>query len=78
MNAFGKISLALVIALFSGCSTAQHCRTDACYNARYQAADPFRTGEIAAWGSEKEYGYADSDEQNSDRAPAASRRHDKY
>jgi hypothetical protein len=41
-------------ALFASCSTTAPCNNDACYDRNLSSADPFKKGEIAAWGSEKD------------------------
>lgn len=40
-------------ALFTSCSTTT-CNNDACYDRNLSSADPYKRGEIAAWGSEKQ------------------------
>ncbi|MGE3261483.1 MAG: hypothetical protein AB7K68_06870 [Bacteriovoracia bacterium] len=40
-------------ALFAACSTAP-CNNDACYDRNLSSADPYKQGDIAAWGSEKQ------------------------
>jgi hypothetical protein len=49
-----------VSALIGACATTS-CNNDACYNRRLSSVDPYKEGDIAAWGSEKEQ--AAQDEQ---------------
>lgn len=40
--------------LLSSCSSTPVCNNDACYDRKISSVDPYRKGEIAAWGTEKE------------------------
>lgn len=61
--------------VFSSCASGPTCKTDACYNRRMANVDLYKSGEIAAWGSEKEYGAGFEEDEN--RQPAAVKRHDR-
>lgn len=43
-----------VSALLGACSTSPVCNNDACYDRKVSSADPYKKGDIAAWGTEKE------------------------
>lgn len=43
-----------ITALFGACSTTSSCNNDACYDRSVSSVDPYKKGEIAAWGTEKE------------------------
>lgn len=40
--------------LFGSCASTESCNNDACYQRKISSVDPYKAGEIAAWGSEKE------------------------
>jgi hypothetical protein len=40
--------------ILGACASMQNCNNDACYDRQVSSADPYKKGEIAAWGSEKE------------------------
>lgn len=40
--------------LTSACSSTPVCNNDACYDRKISSVDPYKKGEIAAWGTEKE------------------------
>jgi len=40
-------------ALFSGCASTPACNNDACYDRKISSVDPYKKGDIAAWGTEK-------------------------
>lgn len=48
-------------ALFSACSTTAPCNNDACYDRSISSQDPFKKGDIAAWGTEKEQAAMDEE-----------------
>lgn len=50
-------------ALFTACSTP--CNNDACYDRNLSSADPYKKGDIAAWGSEQRI--ADQEEERAKR-----------
>jgi len=41
-------------AVLGACASMNTCNNDACYDRKVSSADPYKTGDIAAWGSEKE------------------------
>lgn len=47
------IPLAGLSALIGACASTT-CNNDACYNRRVSSVDPYKEGDVAAWGSEKE------------------------
>jgi hypothetical protein len=47
------VSIAGISAFFSSCAGTQTCNNDACYDRKISSVDPFKKGDIAAWGSEK-------------------------
>lgn len=52
-------------ALFTACSGTA-CNNDACYDRNLSSADPYKKGEIAAWGTEKQV--ADQEAEQEKRA----------
>jgi len=40
-------------ALLGSCSTTATCNNDSCYDRNISSVDPYKKGEIAAWGTEK-------------------------
>jgi len=40
--------------LFGSCASTPSCNNDACYDRKIASVDPYRKGEIAAWGTELE------------------------
>ncbi len=56
------------ISVFLGaCASMQNCNNDACYDRQVSSSDPYKKGEIAAWGSEKEV--ADQEDDKADFGP---------
>jgi len=51
----------IFLVIFNSCASSS-CRNDACYNRRIASIDPYKDGEIAAWGSEKQA--AEEEEKN--------------
>lgn len=47
------LPLAAVSALFTACATTNHCNNDACYDRNVSSVDPYKKGDVAAWGTEK-------------------------
>lgn len=41
-------------AILGACASMNTCNNDACYDRKVSSADPYKAGDIAAWGSEKE------------------------
>lgn len=41
-------------ALFGSCASTSSCNNDACYDRKISSVDPYKNGEIAAWGTERE------------------------
>lgn len=39
--------------LLKACASTPACNNDACYDRQISSTDPYRTGDVAAWGSEK-------------------------
>jgi hypothetical protein len=50
-------------ALFGSCASTTTCNNDACYDRNISSADPYRKGDIAAWGTEKEVAKQEQEEQ---------------
>lgn len=48
------LPLAGLTVLFGSCASTPSCNNDACYNRNLASVDPYKKGEIAAWGTEKE------------------------
>ena len=40
--------------LLGSCAGTPTCSNDACYDRKISSVDPYREGEVAAWGSEAE------------------------
>ena len=55
-------------ALVGGCSSTPTCNNDACYDRNVSSVDPYKKGEIAAWGTEKEV--AEQEEEKERRWPS--------
>jgi hypothetical protein len=51
-----KIALGIFVVclILQSCAGDKYCRTDACYNREISSVDPYKKGDIAAWGTEKE------------------------
>lgn len=66
MKKYFKFSLVLVLsvssisALLSACASVSQCNNDACYDRRVSSVDPYKKGEVAAWGTEKEQAEQDA------------------
>ena len=43
-----------MVVFLGSCSSNTVCNTDACYERKLASVDPFKEGEIASWGTEKE------------------------
>jgi hypothetical protein len=43
-----------ISAVLGACASMQNCNNDACYNRQVSSSDPYKKGEIAAWGTEKQ------------------------
>jgi hypothetical protein len=54
------LPLAGLSALIGACASTP-CNNDSCYSRRISSVDPYKEGEIAAWGTEKEQ--AEQDEK---------------
>jgi len=50
-------------ALFGSCASTSTCNNDACYDRNLSSVDPYRQGEIAAWGTEKEQAEKDAERE---------------
>lgn len=50
-------------ALFGSCASTTACNNDACYDRNISSADPYKAGDIAAWGSEKEVAKQEQDKE---------------
>lgn len=61
--------------LFGSCAATPSCNNDACYERNVSSVDPYKKGNIAAWGSEKEV--ADQDDQKEKRVKEYKQRNDK-
>lgn len=48
------VAVAGFSALISACAGTEVCNNDACYDRQISSVDPYKKGEVAAWGSEKE------------------------
>lgn len=47
------LPVAAVSAVLAACATTSHCNNDACYDRNVSSVDPYKKGDIAAWGTEK-------------------------
>lgn len=47
--------------ILGACASMQNCNNDACYDRQVSSSDPYKKGEIAAWGSEKEMAEQDQE-----------------
>lgn len=61
--------------LFGSCASTPSCNNDACYERNVSSVDPYKKGNIATWGSEKEV--ADQDEEKEMRIKEYRQRNDK-
>lgn len=52
----------IFLVILAGCA-ARTCRNDACYNRKVASVDPYKKGEIAAWGTEKEAAKKEEEEE---------------
>jgi hypothetical protein len=52
-------------ALIAACATTSGCNNDACYDRNISSVDPYRKGDVAAWGTEKQV--ADQEEEQDNR-----------
>lgn len=43
-----------VSAVLGACASMSSCNNDACYDRKISSVDPYKKGDIATWGSEKE------------------------
>jgi len=42
------------LAALFGCSATPTCNNDSCYDRSLSSVDPYKAGDIAAWGTEKD------------------------
>ena len=56
------LPLAGLSVLIGACASTT-CNNDACYDRRISSVDPYKDGEIAAWGTEKEQAATDEKEE---------------
>ena len=69
---FMKLSLAVVLSvtaasvLLGACASVSQCNNDACYERRVSSVDPYRKGDVAAWGTEKEQAEMDAVKEQKD------------
>lgn len=47
------LPVAAVTAILAACATTSQCNNDACYDRNVSSVDPYKKGDIAAWGTEK-------------------------
>lgn len=62
--------------LFGSCAATPSCNNDACYNRSVSSVDPYKKGNIATWGTEKEV--ADQDEEKEQSIKEFRGKGDKY
>jgi hypothetical protein len=55
-------------ALLTACSTTEPCNNDACYDRNLSSSDPFKKGDIAAWGTEKDVAAQEDERDAKDEA----------
>lgn len=65
------LPLVAVTALLGSCASWSGCNTDACYDRAISSVDPYRKGEVAEWGTEKEQ--AEKDYAKERFSPASNR-----
>lgn len=65
-------------AFFGSCASTSTCNNDACYDRSLSSSDPYKQGEVAAWGSEKAVAKfeAEREEREEQRAHMPMRRRD--
>ena len=51
-------------ALFGSCASTTVCNNDACYDRNLSSADPYKKGNIAAWGTEKAVAEQEEEQEN--------------
>lgn len=61
-----------VSILFGSCASS-HCNNDSCYSRKLSSVDPYKEGEVAAWGSEQ----SEKDADDTDQAKAAPRQRER-
>lgn len=49
--------------LFVSCAVTPSCNNDACYDRNVSSVDPYKKGNIAAWGTEKEVANQDEEKE---------------
>jgi len=65
------VSVGLVVGTLvaiAGCASGTSCHTDACYRERAEKEDPFKSGEVVAWGKTEKQ---DKDTEEKHREPAS-------
>lgn len=71
MKKMGKFvwtaTMAGISALVSACAGSPVCNNDACYDRKISSVDPYKKGDIAAWGTEKQV--AEQEEEQEYREP---------
>ncbi len=56
------LPLAGLSTLLGSCAST-NCNNDACYDRNISSVDPYRKGDVAAWGSEKEIKAKEEEEE---------------
>ncbi len=56
-----------VTFVFASCASWSGCNTDACYDRAISSVDPYRKGDVAAWGTEKEQAEKDYERERHSR-----------
>jgi hypothetical protein len=56
-------------AILGACASMNTCNNDACYDRKVSSTDPYKSGDIAAWGTEREVAEKEERFQDLDRNP---------
>lgn len=49
--------------LFGSCAGTSYCNNDACYERRISSVDPYKSGDVATWGTEKQTAEQDEEKE---------------
>lgn len=63
------LPLGAISMVLGSCASTPACNNDACYDRNLASSDPYKKGEIAAWGSEKKS--AEQEEEGGEQADRA-------